>query len=175
MVFEAVGITKAERSVPVEKKYENMFLTEGMTERMEQESAVVGDPDANGKVQIGGKKTALLITAYNRPQYLLKTVNQVIHVLSAPRNKYTVDVVVSQDGYDQGVKLIIENIGRRFASELPWISLVRTTHKRDCPERETVYNCVSSHLFSSLDQLFQKQKYDQVILLDVRLFPLSPL
>ena len=87
----------------VEKKYENMFLTESMTERIEKESAVVGAPDANGKVQIGGKKTALLITAYNRPQYLLKTVNQVIRVLSAPRNKYTVDLYISQDGDDRGV------------------------------------------------------------------------
>lgn len=169
-----MGLTKAERSVSVEKKYENMFLTESMTERIEKESAVVGAPDANGKVQIGGKKTALLITAYNRPQYLLKTVNQVIRVLSAPRNKYTVDLYISQDGDDRGVKLIIENIGRRFASEVPWISLVRTTHKRDCPERETVYNCVSSHLFFSLDQLLQKKKYDQVILLDVRPFLRSP-
>ena len=47
----------------------------------------------------GNRRTALVIVAYNRPDYLRRTFDSLIYTLSSPRNSVKVDIVLSQDGY----------------------------------------------------------------------------
>ena len=47
----------------------------------------------------GNRRTALVIVAYNRPQYLKRTMTSLINTLSSPLNDVIVDIVLSQDGY----------------------------------------------------------------------------
>ena len=47
----------------------------------------------------GNRRTALVIVAYNRPQYLKRTFDSLINTLASPQNAVKVDIVLSQDGF----------------------------------------------------------------------------
>ena len=46
----------------------------------------------------GNRRTALVIVAYNRPQYLKRTMTSLINTLSSQLNDVIFDIVLSQDG-----------------------------------------------------------------------------
>lgn len=165
-VFEAVGITQGDFSVTKEEKHNNIFSGKQMIESLPQAREV----RASGKLLIGGKKTALVVLSYNRPQSVLKTVQGIKEVLTSVWNRFTVDLIFSQDGDDKANAIVIENIARRM-EEIPFITVSSLTHKQESPDRNAAYTHVSNHIAFVLDQLLKSKKYDQVILLDVGFLP----
>lgn len=158
-----MGITQGDYSVTKEEKHRNMFMGREMTEQLPP----VKEVTASGKQLIGGKQTALVVLSCNRPQFLVKTVKEVEKVLSSSWNRFTVDLVLSQDGDEKASVIITQNLAMRLGSELPFITVTRMTHKQEPADRNTAYSLASNHIAFVLDQLLQNKKYDQVILLDV--------
>lgn len=162
-MFGAVGITQGDYSVTKEEKHRNMFMGREMTEQLPP----VKEVTTSGKQLIGGKRTALVVLSCNRPQFLVKTVKEVEKVLSSSWNRFTLDLVLSQDGDEKASVIITQNLAMRLGSELPFITVTRMTHKQEPADRNTAYSLASNHIAFVLDQLLQNKKYDQVILLDV--------
>ena len=153
----AVSISK-DRSIPFEKQV------------LKEQAAIVTSKNKFGKYLIGGKKTALVIPAYNRHNDLITTYSRLASVLQQATNKYSVDLFVSQNGDDRLVTTTMEMISRRVASELPFCSFEKILFQHSTAEESSGYLRYSSHLNFIFETLFVTKKYDQVIVLEVLLF-----
>ena len=73
---------------------------------------------------IGNKRTALVIITYNRPNYLRRTVSRVFEVLNDPLNTYSLDMIISQDGFSSNMNEVI----REIQDEVSEIKAIRQYH-----------------------------------------------
>lgn len=78
----------------------------------------------------GNKKTALVVVAYNRPQYLQRTFNSLITTLSSPLNHVLVDIVLSQDGYLTVLNDVVEQARIDIKEKLPGFSFNHIHHSQ---------------------------------------------
>lgn len=78
----------------------------------------------------GNRRTALVIVAYNRPDYLRRTFDSLIYTLSSPRNSVKVDIVLSQDGYLSILDGPIGDAKRRIEASLPQFSFRHIHHNQ---------------------------------------------
>lgn len=78
----------------------------------------------------GDKKTALVIVAYNRPQYLERTFESIIATLSSPTNNVLVDIVLSQDGYLTILDDVVKNATSQIQSLLPTFRFMHLHHEQ---------------------------------------------
>ena len=78
----------------------------------------------------GNRKTAFVIVAYNRPQYLQRTFSSVMSVLSSPQNAVKVDIVLSQDGDLPLMKDITTQMKNQVEQTLPEFSYRHFHHKQ---------------------------------------------
>ena len=76
------------------------------------------------------RRTALVIVAYNRPDYLRRTFESLIDTLSSPRNAVKVDIVLSQDGYLPILNDPVEDAKRKIETSLPLFSFRRIHHNQ---------------------------------------------
>lgn len=76
----------------------------------------------------GNKRTALVIVAYNRPNYLERTMNSVISTLSSPQNHVLVDIVLSQDGYLPILAPVVEKMRKKIETSLPQFNFTHIHH-----------------------------------------------
>lgn len=80
--------------------------------------------DDNKFKLIGNKRTALVIITYNRPNYLRRTVSRVFEVLNDPLNTYSLDMIISQDGFSSNMNEVI----REIQDEVSEIKAIRQYH-----------------------------------------------
>ena len=164
ILFELAGIS----SPPVSFSNKNLYKNPFSGSSISPSSTTQDTSNSNSnKIWVGGKKTALLVLAYNRPESLLKTVQQVISVLQSPLNHFKVDIVISQDGDNEVVSNVIDKLFSIISRDIPFCSYLKLSSKHISPTYETGYYFVSNHLMSSFDSLFTVNKYEQAIVLDV--------
>ena len=78
----------------------------------------------------GNRRTALVIVAYNRPQYLKRTFDSLITTLASPQNAVKVDIVLSQDGFLSVLDGVVEEARKRISTALPSFSFRHIHHKQ---------------------------------------------
>ena len=78
----------------------------------------------------GNRRTALVIVAYNRPQYLKRTFDSLINTLASPQNAVKVDIVLSQDGFLSVLDGVVEESRKRISATLPSFSFRHIHHKQ---------------------------------------------
>ena len=78
----------------------------------------------------GNRRTALVIVAYSRPQYLKRTFDSLINTLASPQNAVKVDIVLSQDGYLSVLDGVVEEARKRISTALPSFSFRHIHHKQ---------------------------------------------
>ena len=78
----------------------------------------------------GNRRTALVIVAYNRPQYLKRTFDSLVNTLASPQNAVKVDIVLSQDGYLSVLDGVVEEAKKRISATLPSFSFRHIHHKQ---------------------------------------------
>ena len=78
----------------------------------------------------GNRRTALVIVAYNRPDYLRRTFDSLLYTLTSPRNSVKVDIVLSQDGYLSILDGPVGDAKRRIESALPQFSFRHIHHNQ---------------------------------------------
>ena len=142
-------ITKPRKSkvvdVPVEVKFEkkedeSVSLADSISDSTlssadEEEPKVDTDKDTSEDTDrtslddskfklIGNKRTALVIITYNRPNYLRRTVSRVFEVLNDPLNTYSLDMIISQDGFSSNMNEVI----REIQDEVSEIKAIRQYH-----------------------------------------------
>lgn len=78
----------------------------------------------------GNRRTALVIVAYNRPQYLKRTFDSLINTLASPQNAVKVDIVLSQDGFLSVLDGVVEESRNRISTALPSFSFRHIHHKQ---------------------------------------------
>lgn len=118
----------------------------------------------------GNRKTALVIVAYNRPDYLKRTMTSLIDTLASPLNDVIVDIVLSQDGYLNVLDGVIKEMEDRIHTSLPQFQFSHIHHKQENIIGESGYHKLSRHFGWFLEQMFDVNKYDQVIVLEVVFF-----
>ena len=79
---------------------------------------------------MGNRKTALVIVAYNRPEYLRRTFNSVISTLSSPSNHVLVDIVLSQDGYLTVLNDVVREAASKIKELLPEFTFSHIHHEQ---------------------------------------------
>lgn len=166
-LFSKAGLPNAFSSFASESLYKNPFEGRDIVKPALNRVALFEASRKGGRFAIGGKKTALVILTCNRPQFLLRTFNQVVKVLSNPSNVFYVDIVVSQDGTDSTVTTLLGVLSSRTKAELPFCSFLHLKHKPVKLEVDAQYGAVAYHLSWALSTLFGTHNYEQVIVLDV--------
>ena len=89
---------------------------------------------------IGNKRTALVIITYNRPNYLRRTVSRVFEVLNDPLNTYSLDMIISQDGFSSNMNEVI----REIQDEVSEIKAIRQYHHfnhEQVPPHSFLFHC----------------------------------
>ena len=76
----------------------------------------------------GNKRTALVIVAYNRPDYLERTMSSLISALSYPKNNVMVDIVLSQDGYLTVLDPVVERMRKKMEATIPQFNFTHIHH-----------------------------------------------
>lgn len=113
----------------------------------------------------GNRKTALVIVAYNRPDYLRRTMKSLINTLASPRNDVMVDIYLSQDGYLTVLDPVVAEMQKMIKSRLPEFQFTHLHH--DQIDRDSGYHKLSRHFGWFFSQMFDVYGYDQVIVLEV--------
>lgn len=169
-MIELVGNKPYEGTADFESSYQGLFAGYTVESRLQKEGNYVQfSKNEDGKMLIGGRKTALVIPTVDRPSSLLKTVDRIIEVLQMKQNVYTVDLFISQDGSDQSTTTTIQRISSKVQSEIPFCSFSILQHKAGKLDVDSSYLRLSSHFFWIFDTLFSEKQYDNVILLEVYL------
>ena len=166
-LFSRAGLPDAFSSFTSESLYKNPFEGRDIVRPAANRDTLLEASRRDGRIAIGGRKTALLILAYNRPQFLLRTFNQIIKVLASPSNSFYVDLVISQDGTDSTVTTLLGVMSSRVKAEVPFCSFLHLKHKTVKLETDAQYGAISYHLSWALSSLFGTYTYEQVIVLDV--------
>ena len=115
----------------------------------------------------GNRRTALVIVAYNRPQYLKRTITSLNNTLSSPLNDVIVDIVLSQDGYLTILDDVVKEMEDRIHKDLPQFQFSHIHHTQENNPGESGYHKLSRHFGWFLGQMFDVKHYDQVIVLEV--------
>ena len=114
----------------------------------------------------GNRKTALVIVAYNRPDYLRRTMKSLINTLASPRNDVMVDIFLSQDGYLTVLDPVVADMKREIKLRLPSFTFTHLHH--DQINEGSGYHKLSRHFGWFFGQMFDVYGYEQVIVLEVR-------
>lgn len=125
----------------------------------------------------GNKKTALVIVAYNRPQYLQRTFNSLITTLSSPLNHVLVDIILSQDGYLTVLDDVVAQAKSDIKKKLPDFSFNHIHHSQVYESSflnnqttlsgDSGYHKLARHFGWFLNEMFNNYHYEQVIILEV--------
>ena len=129
---------------------------------------------------LGNRPTALVIVAYNRPDYLKRTFQSIISTLSSPSNHIRVDIVLSQDGYLDVLDNVVKEAELEIKSKLPSFKYKHIHHKQvifycyshqqENLPGDSGYHKLARHFGWFLNEMFLQEQYEQVIILEVTLF-----
>ena len=151
-----------------ERPYSNLFLTSsGNKKHISPKETILASDNGNGKLMIGGHRTALVILTYNRAQYLLETTNRILEVLSSASTNYHLDIFIAIDGDDAVTKNMATSIQSHFLDSLPDCPVEVIEHKRVMKDGDTGYHFVARNMKSALDTVLITNQYEQTIVLDV--------
>ena len=117
----------------------------------------------------GNRRTALVIVAYNRPDYLRRTMQSLVDTLASPKNNVLVDIILSQDGYLTVLDGVIEEMKKEINNRLPSFQFTHIHHTQENRPGDSGYHKLSRHFGWFLGQVFDEQRYEQVIILEVRM------
>ena len=115
----------------------------------------------------GNRRTALVIVAYNRPDYLRRTMQSLVDTLASPKNDVVVDIVLSQDGYLTVLDGVVEAMKKEISDRLPSFQFTHIHHTQENRKGDSGYHKLSRHFAWFLGQMFDEQRYEQVIILEV--------
>ena len=144
----------------------------GATEISKEKQALVDvksvkiDSTASKYHLCGNRKTALVIVAYNRPDYLRRTMTSLINTLASPLNDVMVDIFLSQDGYLTVLDPVVADMKREIKRRLPSFTFTHLHH--DQINEGSGYHKLSRHFGWFFGQMFDVYGYEQVIVLEVR-------
>ncbi|KAK8791857.1 hypothetical protein WA158_005234 [Blastocystis sp. Blastoise] len=115
---------------------------------------------------IGNRRTAVVIMTYNRPQYLQKTMNTLFTVLRDKRNRYSIDMFISQDGNEPSMLSIINQIQIQIQN-IPAIHLYQHwNHEQTYSPGDSPYHKLARHFGWAFNRLIHEFHYEQVIVIE---------
>jgi len=104
----------------------------------------------------------VIIFAYNRPQYLERSLNNLFENMPQPNEGYSFPIFVSQDGDD----VQVTNVIKKFPKVFHLSHTDRTKPIKKTPNEQDSYYYISQHYQFGLHTLFDLLKYKAVILLE---------
>lgn len=162
----ACGISKVNADVFLEDLYENPF-TRGSARSIKQSTKNRHPPPINssGSRDLGGHPTALLIVAYNRPQYLIKVINNLHDVLV--KSPYSLHIYISLGDEDPVTATMAASAKTKFSADLPDCPVKLLRFKYTENEGDTGYNHMAKHFSFAIKSAFAASGAEQLIVIEV--------
>lgn len=90
-----------------------------------------------------------------------------VDTLASPKNNVLVDIILSQDGYLTVLDGVMNEMKKRSATVFLLSSSRTSTTRQENRPGDSGYHKLSRHFGWFLGQVFDEQRYEQVIILEV--------